>query len=202
LYLIFGDFNFCFDEDPEFLQEGWKFYPKRSTRTTARLLSRPNPIDYILLKTPFDIEGDNSLHVKEFSPLPLQIKTIKDDMYYWFSNESKFINETPFKRNDDLRTVKIANRTLDCNTFLNKLIYVDEFEKKESVFTKLTTLCFDHNFLFFSAHIPHTVLPCASWLKFRIMQFFRHPSHRLYRESPYLLQEIPERQEKRRKSQM
>ena len=112
LYLIFGDFNLSLEAGPEFILTGWKYYPENSTRTTARYLRPHGPIDYVLVKAPFNIEGDNSPVVKEFSPLPLQCSTIEDDKYYWFSNQAGLINETPFTSNKDLRQVKKVNVTL------------------------------------------------------------------------------------------
>ena len=112
LYLIFGDFNLSLEAGPEFLLKGWKCYPEKLTRTTARCLRLRGPIDYVLVKAPFDIEGDHSPVVKEFSPLPLHCSTIENDKYYWFSNQAGLINETPFTANNDLRLVKKSNVTL------------------------------------------------------------------------------------------
>jgi hypothetical protein len=113
--LIFGDFNLCLEvkADAEFILKGWKYYPEQSTRETSRCLRPYGPIDYVLVKAPFDIKGDNSPVVKEFSPLPLQCSTIEDDKYYWFSNQAGLINETPFTANNDLRKVKKSNATLN-----------------------------------------------------------------------------------------
>ena len=112
LYLIFGDFNLSLEAHQKCILKGWKCYPEKSTRTTARCLRPDSPIDYVLVKAPFDIEGDNSPVVKEFSPLPLQSLRIEDDKYYWFSNEAGLINDTPFTANNDLQNVKYANVTL------------------------------------------------------------------------------------------
>jgi hypothetical protein len=113
LYLIFGDFNLSLEADSEFMLKGWKCYPEKSTRTTARCLRPYGPIDYVLVKAPFDIEGDNSPVVKEFSPLPLQCSMFENEKYYWFSNQAGLINDTPFTTNNNLRKVKKLNLTLE-----------------------------------------------------------------------------------------
>lgn len=110
LYLIFGDFNLHLEGCNKDSMGDWTYFPEKSKRTAARNIRPEEPIDYVLIKTPFCIDDEGSTKVIEFSPLPLEAAMFDDDQFYWLSNKAGLLNELLFTGNNDLK-IKYSNKT-------------------------------------------------------------------------------------------
>jgi hypothetical protein len=103
LYLVIGDFNLhleaLYDEAShrEVFLVDWVCCPQESiTRTTGRTVHEERPVDYIMVKAPFNLQEGKSMTAIEFSPLPLTYKDSNvDDDFCYFSNKAGLIHDIP-----------------------------------------------------------------------------------------------------------